>query len=403
MVIYAIGALAVVWYADRPSRARVVWLAALTVGAFLVRHDHGLYVGVAALVAVVLSPVPSDRRRGIASAALLCGAGVAFVLPYLIYLQTHGGVLPHIQRALAFTALEGARQRLTTAGLPGHISWLLYATWLAPAIALVVLIVQVRVRSQDATANMKRVLPVIVLALVANAGLIRDALDVRLPDAVVPPALLMAWLVRQAWRPPATPVSLAGRVAGIAVLAITVGCASVLGRTQEQLDRAGLFNGVARIPERFGERVTELRRPWEGRQAPSEAARQLRPFFDYASRCIGVEDRLLVPAFLPEVPVLARRAFAGGQVWFMPGALKTEEDHRLVMRRLHAERVPLVLVRRPTYDDLASEFPELDAFIRERFTPVAQWSLGGPDTIFLLADASLAKGRDKATGWPCFT
>jgi hypothetical protein len=33
------------------------------------------------------------------------------------------------------------------------------------------------------------------LAIVTNVGLIRDRLDVRLPDAIVAPALLMVWLV----------------------------------------------------------------------------------------------------------------------------------------------------------------------------------------------------------------
>jgi hypothetical protein len=402
MVIYATGALAVMWYAARPSRARVVALAAFAVGAFLIRHDHGVYIGVAALVAVLLSPVPSDRRRGVSSAALLCGAVVALVLPYLIYLQMAGGVLPHIQRAMAFAALEVPRQRLTMAGLAARDLWLLFATWLAPVAALAVVGIHMASGAADARANMRRVLPVIVLALVANAGMIRDSLDARLPDAVVAPALLMVWLVRQAWHPFPVAMAVVARVAAVAVLALTIGCASVMGHTQEQLNRAGLFNGLARVPARFAERAAELRRPWVGRQAPSAAARQLQPFFDYAERCIGIDDRLLVPGFLPEVPVLARRAFAGGQVWFMPGALKTEEDHRLVMQRLQRERVPLAVVRRPTYDELAIEFPELDAYITQRFAPIGQWPLGGPDTIFLLADASLATGTDRVTGWPCF-
>jgi hypothetical protein len=402
MLLYSAAALAVVWYAGRPSRTRIVLLAALTVGAFLIRHDHGVYVGIAALVAVALSPVPSDRHRGASSVALLCGAIVALTLPYLVYLQATGGVLPHIQRGLAFAALEGSRQRLTTAGLPVYTLWLLYAMWLAPATALVFIGIQAARRSEDARMNIRRVVPVIVLALVANAGLIRDALDTRLPDAVVPPALLMAWLVRQTWGPLPSAAAVAARAGGIGVLGVTIGYASVMGHTMEQLDRVGLFNGVARVPGRFAERAEELRRPWIGRQVPSEAARRLQPLFDYVDRCVGVEDRLLVPGFLPEVPVLARRAFAGGQVWFLPGALRTAEDHRLVMRRLRSERVPLAVVRRPTYDDLAIEFPELDAYIRERFSPTAQWSLGGPDTIFLLADASLAKRQDGVTGWPCF-
>ena len=75
----------------------------------------------------------------------------------------------------------------------------------------------------------RRVAPIVVLALVANAGLIRDRLDVRLPDAIVAPALLMVWLVYQAWRMPPRPVWLAARVVAVAALLVTMRYAAVMG------------------------------------------------------------------------------------------------------------------------------------------------------------------------------
>jgi hypothetical protein len=117
---------------------------------------------------------------------------------------------------------------------------------------------------------------------------------------------------------------------------------------------------------------------------------------------VSPDAQLLIAGHLPEVLVLARRPFAGGQMWFMPGALATSEDHALVMRRLANERIPLAVIRRPLYDDIAIEFPELDAFIRQRFTPIDMWSLGGDDRIVLLADSREATGKDRETGWPCF-
>jgi hypothetical protein len=86
----------------------------------------------------------------------------------------------------------------------------------------------------------------------------------------------------------------------------------------------------------------------------------------------------------------------------MPGALKTPADHALVMRRLEGQRVPVVVYRRPAYDDIAREFPELDAYIKARFTEVAHWSLGGDDAVYLLMDGTQAAGTDAKTGWPCF-
>src|SRR6185503_1619207 len=74
MVLYAAAALAFVWYAARPSVARIVGLAALAACAALVRHDHGLYIGIASVVAVALSPIPSDRYKGLLSVAILAAA-----------------------------------------------------------------------------------------------------------------------------------------------------------------------------------------------------------------------------------------------------------------------------------------------------------------------------------------
>ena len=402
IVLYSAAAVALVWYARRPSRLRIVCLAGLVAIAALVRHDHGVYIGVAALVAVALSPVSSSRHKSALSVAVLAGAVLVFMLPYLVYLQTVDGIVTHIQRGMAFTALEVPRQRLTLTGLPLYDAWLLAAAWFAPLAVLAVIATQFLIGRDDAWATARRLAPIAVLALVANAGLIRDRLDVRLPDAIVAPALLMAWLVHQAWKPPPRPLWLAVRALGIAGLLVTMWYAAVMGSVPEQLDRAGVLGGLGRVPERVATLVREMERPWAGRLVPSASAGEMRPFFDYAARCIPPDQRLLVAAFLPEVAVLAQRPFAGGQIVFMPGALATPGDHELVMRRLERQRVPVAVFRRPAYDDLAREFPELDAYIR-RFTETARWSLGDEDEVVLLMDTKQSGATDAETGWPCFS
>jgi hypothetical protein len=402
IVLYAAAAAALLWYARKPSPQRIAGLAGLSAFAALVRHDHGLYIGVASLVAVVLSPLPSDRSKGLRSAAILAAAAVAFMLPYLIYLQTVDGIIAHIQRGMTFTALEVPRQRLTLSGLPAYDAWMLAAAWLAPVAALAAVAIPIAARREGAWTTVQRLLPLVVLALIANAGMIRDRLDVRLPDAIVPPALLMAWLVGLAWKAPPRPLSLAARIVAVAALLVTMGCAAVMGSVVEQLDRAGVFSGVERIPERVATLVKEMERPWAGRLVPSASAGEMRPFFDYAERCIQPDQRLLVAAFLPEVAVLAQRPFAGGQLWFMAGAMTSAADHALVMRRLASQRVPVAVFRRPGYDDLARDFPELDVYIKSHFTEVAHWSLGDDDAVYLMMDMKQSRGTDAKTGWPCF-
>jgi hypothetical protein len=402
MVLYAAAAVAFLWYASRPSLARIVCLAALAACAALVRHDHGLYIGIASVVAVALSPIPSDRYRGGMSVALLAAAVFVFMLPYFIYLQTADGIIAHLERGAAFAALEVPRQRLTMVGLPVYDTWLLAAVWIAPIAALAILVVPLVRRREGTWTIARRVLPIIVLAIVTNAGLIRDRLDVRLPDAIVAPALLMVWLVYQAWRTPMRAAGLAARAVATVALLMTMRYAAVMGSFEEQLDRATVLAGLDRVPERLVSLVRDMDRPWAGRLVPSAVAGEMRPFFDYVPRCIPPDQRLLVAAWLPEIAVLSQRAFAGGQIWFMPGALKTPADHSLVMRRLDHQRIPVAVFRRPAYDDLALEFPELDAYIKGRFTEVANWSLGGDDVVHLLMDNTQSTGTDAKTGWPCF-
>ena len=402
MVLYAGAAVAFLWYASRPSLARIVCLAALAACAALVRHDHGLYIGIASVVAVALSPIPSDRYRGGASVAILAAAVFIFMLPYVVYLQTADGIIAHLQRGAAFAALEVPRQRLTMVGLPAYDAWLLAAVWIAPIAALAILVVPLARRREGAWTSARRVLPLVVLAIVTNSGLIRDRLDVRLPDAIVAPALLMVWLVSHAWRTPPRPVGLAVRAVATIALLMTMRYAAVMGSVEEQLDRANVLAGFDRVPDRLVSLVRDMDRPWAGRLVPSAVAGEMRPFFDYVPRCIPPDQRLLVAAWLPEVAVLSQRAFAGGQIWFMPGALKTPADHALVMRRLEHQRVPVAVYRRPSYDELAVEFPELAAYIKGRFTDVASWSLGGDDEVHLLMDKKQSTGTDTKTGWPCF-
>ncbi len=401
ILVYAAAALALIRYSARPGRGGLIVLALVTGTAFLIRHDHGLYVGIAATSAVLLAPLPTDRRRPLGTLLWFGAATLLIVLPYLIYLQATDGVLSHLERGAAFSRLELPRQNLSLTDLPLQVAWLLYGMWIVPAAAVVVALAQGWARAQDAWTTARLIVPVATLALVADAGLIRDALDARLADAVVAPAVLMAWLAWQAWRPAPTASGWALRVVSVALVAVTVGSAAVMGSAGEQLERAGVFQGLDGVSDQFGQRAKELRRAYEGRQTPSKVAEALRPFFDYALRCVDPGDRLLVPGFLPEVPVLARRGFAGGQVWFIAGAVKTPQDHQLVMSRLARQRVPLVVLRRPDYDDLALEFAALDAYIG-RFEQVAQWPLGGEDTLYLMADRSLARGQDGPTGWPCF-
>src|SRR6185295_3412820 len=86
LLAYAIAVPALWGYIDRPDRTRLMYLGAAAVIAGLLRHDHGVYVGVSAIVAIIL--VRQRNVRGMFTDVAQLGAIVAaMALPYVVFLQ----------------------------------------------------------------------------------------------------------------------------------------------------------------------------------------------------------------------------------------------------------------------------------------------------------------------------
>ena len=96
LLAYAVAIPAFWWYLDRPTRPRLAVIAVAAAVAFLLRHDHGLYVGLAALVAVALTHQP-DVRRIASDVAVLGALTLTMVSPYLLYIQINGGAIPYFE------------------------------------------------------------------------------------------------------------------------------------------------------------------------------------------------------------------------------------------------------------------------------------------------------------------
>ena len=99
-------------YADRPSRGRLAGLAACTAVAFLFRHDHGLFIGVASLV--LLAAVHWPRERGLLGRRILefGGATCLLLLPFLVYVQLSAGLVTYVEQGLRFNQGERTTRRL---------------------------------------------------------------------------------------------------------------------------------------------------------------------------------------------------------------------------------------------------------------------------------------------------
>ena len=117
-------AVACAWrYQARRTRASLALIALVTAVAFLLRHDHGAYIGIATLAFLALLHWPGSvgGLRPLASAAALySGVTLLLVLPFLVFIQSVVGIPRYV------TDLTSQAREITTLRLnapPVRIDW----------------------------------------------------------------------------------------------------------------------------------------------------------------------------------------------------------------------------------------------------------------------------------------
>ncbi len=106
---YTLAVWAMWRYLDKPATARVLVLGVVTAVAFLYRHDHGVYIGTAVAVMLVVRHWPRGAVgwfRIIGAYALVV---VLFLSPYLLFVQIHGGLISYVQTGLEFSGAKVER------------------------------------------------------------------------------------------------------------------------------------------------------------------------------------------------------------------------------------------------------------------------------------------------------
>jgi len=123
LLAYAVAAWMWIAVAARPSRLRMSLLAAVVASAFLLRHDHGLYIGLGSAVCVAIirlrdaSREPSWRiplRPAVGGIVGLTATTAAFLLPWLLFVSLNGGLLNYFDTALEFARGEANASNLRT-------------------------------------------------------------------------------------------------------------------------------------------------------------------------------------------------------------------------------------------------------------------------------------------------
>ena len=241
---------------DASVVGRLFAMAASVAVAFMFRHDHGLYLWAGGVLATLLDVESRSWKTAVRSAAIFTAIALLLVLPYLLYVQAYGGprgvrpgrhrVQPARSRAPMARVAEdlrrraasriGARLRIPPASAHGHRG------------------VARESRPQATSGGSPRAwLRLQSWPLLVNFSFIRDPLNTRLADAIVPAVMLGAWLASRAFSRDAAasftiPMSLA--CAGLMAASVLA-----VGSTYDEIDRAGLLGHSREIPQRFAERT----------------------------------------------------------------------------------------------------------------------------------------------------
>jgi len=286
---------------------------------------------------------------------------------------------------------EGLRLRVN-----GVAVWFC-VVWACPLLAAVVLAAGWR----GFASEMRCVVVAAIATQVAmNVLMLRDPLDTRIRDVLIPSVVLLSFLSGRAWYAAgALPARAARRlVVAVAVMALVVVSAAV-GEAGERLGRTGVGAGV----EGVRVRLRELRRVVLPVSRHTGPVGDYQPIVDYLDRCTAPSSRILGLTFAPEVFFYADRAFAAGQVALTPAYFVTDADATLMLDRLAGEDVPLVMLDSESRDEVALDYRRVMAYVQDRYREVGSLPLRGDTRLILLAESSRTPaGQFGSDGLPCF-
>jgi hypothetical protein len=283
--------------------------------------------------------------------------------------------------------------------------WLYDVLFFTPFVAAAMLIVRARKR-RTAEGEAPKVIATIVLGLLFNVFLIRDNLDSRLPDVIVPGALLWAWLLREPWvglsRKPVGVGALA-RATGAAIVMVTVWMAvDVYAGSMNQLTATEMFSTPLHTARRLKGAIVNLRRDPLEQFAP-EGSTGLRALTRYINRCTAPGDRLLVFGYHPEVFFYANRRVAGGNAVYHANQASAPEEQEMIVSRLTRASVPIVIL--PVYEvaELEAVYPTLKKYVDSRYVLAKEDGFGEGRAFRVLVDGQRTVSHgDAELGLPCF-
>lgn len=308
---------------------------------------------------------------------------------------------------LQVEAPAGARRYLTRVFGPGEglrlrpnaVAALYYVVWLAPLAAAGVLARRWTTLAEPVRAV---ALMAIVVQIAMNATMLRDPLDTRIRDVLVPTAVLVAfisgWLIHAGSRWLARAVA---TLAAVLVVGVPLLAAAAAGEAGERIAMTGVFGGLSGMTTR----ARFLRHDFEPpRERTGTLPDRYRPIVDYLRSCTPAGSRLFTMTFAPELFFYTGAPFAGGHASLTPGYYVTDRHASLMLDRLTHEDVPFVIQDTDTMGEMTREYPRVSEFVASRYREVVRFPIGTEKKFVVLADARRrAARRYGGTDLPCFT
>ena len=433
------AAIPLLWrFADAPGDRTRLWLAVVTVIAFLFRHDHGVFIA-ASLAALLLLMRDLSWGQRLKHFAVYGALTAVMLAPYLLFIQANGGIGTYFQQASAWAARDRDRAPVVWPGLfdnpdgvsdataaatgfgkaigvlrDNMVAWTFYAEIALPFFALFVLWASSDGGRPGWPQARAKLGMVAILAIMLVAFFLRSPLAARLADPSVPLAILVTWLIvavprmlisRAALSPAAQrrvwPVRI---LLGTGATAIALIFGAGLSRDfYDRLDRSSMVERVGKPFERLGQIAAQMRREWNlDTWAQRTDTPDLITLSRYVNACTAPSDRVLVQAYLPQVLALAQRAFAGGHADLRPGFFATDDAQRLTLARLKAQSVPIILLDTgQSYENFRSSFPLITAYIDREYQRAGTREFDGRFgvNLFVRKDRTSA-GTWEPFGWP---
>jgi hypothetical protein len=205
----------------------------------------------------------------------------------------------------------------------------------------------------------------LVMQLAMNLTMLRDPIETRIRDVLVPVSLLIAWVAGLGWRAAASArPTVARRVAVAGVLVTILGGAAAVGDAATHVERANVVNGLDGVTQR----LRTIRRVLS---PPDERTGQLTPAYrtlvTSLARCTQPGARLLTLTFAPEIFFYTNRAFAGGHVSLSPGYYTSDRDATVLLQRVSSEDVPVVILDSQTEDEMLGDYPRIASYVRANY------------------------------------